>query len=209
MTKQKRKKHQDNNDIMGENKTTAPETQETTSETQETVPETNQGDPETTTGSKEPASAEQAAPDQQLAAELEAANDKYLRLYAEFDNYKRRVAKERIELMQTAGKDVIANLLPVIDDFDRAIKAFDTTNDVGPVKEGITLVGQKLKTILSNQGLKEMESIGKPFDAELQEAITSVPAPNEELKGKVIDEVEKGYFLHGKVLRHAKVVVGS
>jgi len=147
--------------------------------------------------------------EQRLADELAAANDKYLRLYAEFDNYKRRIAKERIELMQTAGKEIIASLLPVIDDFDRALKAFETATELAPVKEGVSLVGQKLKNILTHQGLTEMESIGKPFDAELQEAITNVPAPNEDLKGKVIDEIEKGYFLHGKVLRHAKVVVGS
>ncbi len=147
--------------------------------------------------------------EQQLNADLAVANDKYLRLYAEFDNYKRRVAKERIELMQTAGKDIIANLLPVIDDFDRALKAFETASEIAPLKEGVSLVGHKLKNILTQQGLKEMESIGKPFDAELQEAITSIPAPNDDLKGKVIDEIEKGYFLHDKVLRHAKVVVGG
>src|SRR5690606_22286136 len=148
-------------------------------------------------------------PEQLLTAELAVANDKYLRLYGEFENYKRRISKERIELMQTAGKEIIASLLPVIDDFDRALKAIETASEVGPVKEGVSLVGQKLKNILSQQGLKEMESIGKPFDAELQEAITNIPAPSDDLKGKVIDEVEKGYFLHGKVLRHAKVVVGS
>lgn len=153
--------------------------------------------------------ADESTETQRLTAELAAANDKYIRLYAEFDNYKRRIAKERVELMQTAGKDIIANLLPVIDDFDRALRAFETAVELAPVQEGVFLVGQKLKTILTSQGLKEMESVGKPFDAELQEAITKVPAPSEDLKGKVVDEIEKGYFLHGKVLRHAKVVVGS
>ncbi|MFC7523000.1 nucleotide exchange factor GrpE [Parapedobacter sp. GCM10030251] len=176
---------------MAENQSTAPETKSA----EATQVETESG---TETSIAE-----------QQAAELAAANDKYLRLYAEFDNYKRRVSKERIELMQTAGKEIIANLLPVIDDFDRAIKAFETATELEPLKEGVSLVGQKLKNILTQQGLKEMESIGKPFDAELQEAITNVPAPSEDLKGKVIDEIEKGYFLHGKVLRHAKVVVGS
>lgn len=194
MTKYKKRRDQDNNNIMGENQSTAPETQPAegtqTAKTTDTVTEA----PTT---------------EQQHAAELAAANDKYLRLYAEFDNYKRRVAKERIELMQTAGKEIIANLLPVIDDFDRALKAFETATELEPVKEGVSLVGQKLKNILNHQGLKEMESIGKPFDAELQEAITNVPAPSDDLKGKVIDEIERGYFLHGKVLRHAKVVVGS
>ncbi|GGC45588.1 protein GrpE [Parapedobacter defluvii] len=194
MTKYKKKKDQDNNDIMGENQSTAPETQSAEA-----------AKPQKGT---EPAK-EESTPEQQLAAELAAANDKYLRLYAEFDNYKRRIAKERVELMQTAGKEIISNLLPVIDDFDRAIKAFETATELGPVKEGVSLVGQKLKNILTLQGLTEMESIGKPFDAELQEAITNVPAPSDDLKGKVIDEIEKGYFLHGKVLRHAKVVVGS
>ncbi|RQP09401.1 nucleotide exchange factor GrpE [Parapedobacter defluvii] len=194
MTKYKKKKDQDNNDIMGENQSTAPETQSAEA-----------ANPEKGTES----AGEASTTEQQLAAELAAANDKYLRLYAEFDNYKRRIAKERVELMQTAGKEIISNLLPVIDDFDRAIKAFETATELGPVKEGVSLVGQKLKNILTLQGLTEMESIGKPFDAELQEAITNVPAPSDDLKGKVIDEIEKGYFLHGKVLRHAKVVVGS
>lgn len=163
------------------------------------------------TGNKvnEEQNAPEQTPEQLLAAELAVANDKYVRLYAEFENYKRRISKERLELMQTAGKEIIASLLPVIDDFERALKAFETAKELGPLKEGVSLIGHKLKSILANQGLKEMESIGKPFDAELQEAITNIPAPNDELKGKVIDEVEKGYFLHGKVLRHAKVVVGS
>lgn len=168
MTKNKKRKDQDNDNIMAENQSTAPETKSA----EATQVETESG---TETSIAE-----------QQAAELAAANDKYLRLYAEFDNYKRRVSKERIELMQTAGKEIIANLLPVIDDFDRAIKAFETATELEPLKEGVSLVGQKLKNILTQQGLKEMESIGKPFDAELQEAITNVPAPSEDLKGKVI-----------------------
>ncbi len=151
--------------------------------------------------------ADEAVPD--LNAELAAANDKYIRLYAEFDNYKRRTAKERVALIQSAGKDVISNLLPILDDFDRALKAMEQATDVAPIKEGIHLVSQKLKKTLGQQGLKEMESVGHQFDAELQEAITSVPAPSDDLKGKVIDEIEKGYFLHDQVLRHAKVVVGN
>ncbi|WP_245893163.1 nucleotide exchange factor GrpE [Parapedobacter indicus] len=178
-------------------------------ENQSTAPETQAANTTAKVEKKSEATPEGPTPEQQQAAELAAANDKYLRLYAEFDNYKRRVAKERIELMQTAGKEIIANLLPVIDDFDRALKAFETATELEPVKEGVSLVGQKLKSILTNQGLKEMESVGKPFDAELQEAITSIPAQSDDLKGTVIDEIEKGYFLHGKVLRHAKVVVGS
>lgn len=195
MAKNKTKQNNEEKQKMDE-QSTAQEVQPT-----DTVPTDN--------GTTESDEQSDQTPEQLLTAELAVANDKYLRLYAEFENYKRRISKERIELIQTAGKEVIASLLPVIDDFDRALKAIETASEVGPVKEGVSLVGQKLKNILSQQGLKEMESIGKPFDAELQEAITNIPAPSDDLKGKVIDEVEKGYFLHGKVLRHAKVVVGS
>ena len=149
------------------------------------------------------------SPDDRLQIELDAINDRYVRLYAEFDNYKRRTAKERIELMQAAGKDVISNLLTVMDDFDRALKMMENATDVEAVKEGVDLINQKLKKILKQQGLKEMEVIGQPFDADFQEAITNIPAPTEDLKGKVIDEVEKGYFLNDKVLTYAKVVVGN
>lgn len=141
--------------------------------------------------------------------ELEEANNKYLRLYAEFDNYKRRTSKERVDLLQTAGKDVIVDLLPVLDDLERALKSMETAQEITAVKEGVDLVFQKLKSVLTKKGLKEMESIGKEFDADLQEAITKIPAPTQELVGKVIDEVEKGYFLNDKVLRYAKVVIGS
>lgn len=142
-------------------------------------------------------------------AEAKEANDKYIRLYAEFDNFKRRTSKERIELLQTAGKDVIVSLLPVIDDFERALKAMETATDVAPVKEGILLVNSKLKNILQQKGLKEMDSKGETFDADIHEAITNIPAPTDEMKGKVIDEVEKGYYLNEKVIRYAKVVVGA
>ncbi len=144
-----------------------------------------------------------------LKAELEEANNKYLRLYAEFDNYKRRTSKERIELLQTAGKEVIGDLLPTLDDFDRALKAMDLSDSVDSIKEGVVLVSKKLKTTLQQKGLKEMESINQPFDAEIHEAITKIPAPTDDLKGKVVDEIEKGYYLNDKVLRYAKVVVGS
>ncbi|MEC3880403.1 nucleotide exchange factor GrpE [Parapedobacter sp. 10938] len=192
MARNKKKQNHDNKNTMGNQEAPVQETPET----------------DVASAEKEQVADEQAATEL-LRAELDAANDKYLRLYAEFDNYKRRVAKERVELMQSAGKEVIANLLPVLDDLDRALKAFETAAEVAPIQEGVSLVTQKLKTILTNQGLKEMESIGKPFDADLQEAITNVPAPSDDLKGKVIDEIEKGYFLHDRVLRHAKVVVGS
>ncbi|MDF3078561.1 MAG: nucleotide exchange factor GrpE [Sphingobacteriaceae bacterium] len=142
-------------------------------------------------------------------AEAKEANDKYLRLYAEFDNFRRRTSKERIDLLQTAGKDVIVSMLPVIDDFERALKSMETATDVDAVKEGINLVNNKLKNILQQQGLKSMDAKGQVFDADIHEAITNIPAPTDELKGKVIDEVEKGYYLNDKVIRFAKVVVGA
>ena len=144
-----------------------------------------------------------------LKAEVAMLNDKYVRMYAEFDNYKRRTTKERIDLLQTAGKDVIVSMLTVLDDFERAAKAMETATDVAPVKEGIELVHHKLKSLLNNKGLKEMESKGQVFDVELHEAITNIPAPTEDLKGKVVDEVEKGYYLNDKLIRFAKVVVGA
>ena len=142
--------------------------------------------------------------------QIDALNDKYLRLYAEFDNYKRRTAKERIELFKTANADVIKSMLSVLDDFDRAKKSMEIAKDIEAVKEGIQLIHHKLKSTLQSQGLTEMESVvGKAFDTDLHEAITNVPAPSEDLKGMVMDEVEKGYLLNDKVIRYAKVVVGS
>ncbi len=148
-------------------------------------------------------------PESKLKEDLAQANDKYLRLYAEFDNFKRRTSKERVELLQTAGKEVIVSLLPVLDDFERAIKAMETAQDVAAVKEGVTLVQSKLKNILTQKGLKEMEAKGTAFDADIHEAITNIPAPTDDLKGKVVDELEKGYYLNDKVVRFAKVVVGA
>jgi len=144
-----------------------------------------------------------------LKAEIAESTNKYVRLYAEFDNYKRRTSKERVELLQTAGKDIIASLLPIVDDFERALKSMETAADVDSVKEGINLINQKLNNLLAQRGLKPMETKGLPFDADLHEAITSIPAPTDDQKGKVVDELEKGYTLNEKVIRFAKVVVGA
>ncbi len=141
--------------------------------------------------------------------ELTQANDKYLRLYAEFDNFRRRTIKEREDARKTEGKDIIVALLPVLDDFERALRSMDTATDVASVKEGVTLIQHKLKNILSQKGLKEMGSIGNTFDPDLHEAITSIPAPTDDMKGKVVDEMEKGYELNEKVIRFAKVIVGA
>jgi molecular chaperone GrpE len=144
----------------------------------------------------------------ELAAELKEQKDKYLRLMAEFDNFRRRTAKERLELMQTAGKDVIVSLLDVLDDCDRAEKQLHSNNDIAVQKEGIQLVFNKLRSTLTSKGVKAMEAINTDFDVEKHEAITEIPVPAE-LKGKVIDEVTKGYYLNDKLIRFAKVVVGK
>lgn len=146
---------------------------------------------------------------EQVKAQLEEAKDKYLRLVAEFDNFRRRTAKERNELTQTAGKEIIQSLLVVLDDTDRATKQMESSEDLQLIKEGVSLVFNKLKTTLHNKGLKKMESIGQAFDADLHEAITEIPAPGEDMIGKVIDEIEPGYYLGDKLIRHAKVIVGK
>jgi len=144
-----------------------------------------------------------------LKGEIADCQNKHLRLYAEFDNFKRRTSKERLELLQVAGKDVIVDLLPVIDDFERALKSMETATDIEAVKEGIKLVHNKLKNTLMQKGLKEMESIGTEFNADIHEGITNIPAPSPDMKGKVLDELEKGYYLNDKVIRFAKVIIGA
>lgn len=144
-----------------------------------------------------------------LEEQLAQANDKYLRLYSEFDNFRRRTAKERVDLMNMAGAEIIKSLLPVIDDFERALKNNEKATDVAAVNEGVNLIAQKFRSMLGKNGLEPMNSMGQPFDVDMHEAITNIPAPSEDMKGKVIDEVEKGYLLNGKVIRFAKVVVGA
>lgn len=136
-------------------------------------------------------------------------NDKYIRLYSEFDNYRRRTTKERAELIKSAGKDIIQDLLAVVDDFDRTLDAMDKTEDVKAFTEGVKLVQHKFMNVLQKQGLEHFETKGEVFDPELHEAITKIPAPTEDLQGKVVDVIEKGYMLNDKVLRYAKVVVGE
>jgi molecular chaperone GrpE len=145
---------------------------------------------------------------EQAQVDLADQKDKYLRLMAEFENFKRRTAKERIDLIQTAGKDVIVSLLDVLDDCDRAEKQLNGSDDIALQKEGIQLVFNKIRSTLQAKGLKPMESINTDFDVELHEAITEVPVPDA-MKGKVVDEVTKGYFLNDKIIRFAKVVVGK
>ena len=146
---------------------------------------------------------------QKLTEELKEANDKYLRLAAEFDNYRKRNAKERNELIKSAGEDVIKSLLDILDDSERAAQQLELSDDIKTNKEGVFLVFNKLKNVLQGRGLKAMESREQEFNPELHEAITEIPAPTEALQGKVLDEVQKGYFLNDKIIRHAKVVVGK
>lgn len=146
---------------------------------------------------------------ERLKAEIEDAKDRYARKVAEFENYKRRTSKERIDLVQTAGRDVITSLLDVLDDCDRAQKQLETSDDITAIREGVLLVFNKLRNNMQARGVKAMETLHQEFNPDLHEAITEIPAPTEELKGKVLDEVVKGYYLNDKIIRHAKVVVGK
>jgi molecular chaperone GrpE len=154
-------------------------------------------------GSNEPAALEA------LQQELQEQKEKYIRLYADFDNFKRRSARERIELIQTAGREVIQAMLEVVDDCDRAEKQLQKSDDLQQIREGIQLVFTKLRNTLQAKGLKEMKSIGADFDPDVHEAITEIPVQDENMKGKVVDEVEKGYLLNDKIIRFSKVVVGK
>jgi molecular chaperone GrpE len=135
--------------------------------------------------------------------------DRYLRLHAEFDNYRKRTNKERIEIVSTANAGILKDLIPILDDFERATTFNDTATEIESVKEGFSLIHNKYKGILESKGLKPMASKGEVFDSELHEAIANIPAESEDMKGKIIDDVEKGYTLHDKVVRFAKVVVGQ
>jgi len=146
---------------------------------------------------------------EKLRQEVQSQKDKYLRLFAEFDNFRKRSAKENMEIRQTAGREIITSLLDVLDDCERAEKQLSTANNIDQVKEGIQLVFSKLRNVLKNQGLKPMASVNTDFDVEKHEAITELPVQDEKQKGKVIDEVQKGYYLNDKIIRFAKVVVGK
>ncbi len=146
---------------------------------------------------------------EELKIKYNELNDKYLRLYSEFDNFRKRKIKEGIELTKTASVDVIVSILPILDDLERAEKSFDDTDDVKALKEGVCHIKNKFKNIIKQKGIEEIESIGKEFNTDFHEAITNIPAPSKDMKGKIIDEIEKGYIQNGKVIRYAKVVVGN
>ncbi len=144
-----------------------------------------------------------------VKAELSEMKDKYLRLYAEFDNYRKRTLRERDDLVKTAGQGTIKAILPVLDDFERAIKMADAEDNDETLPDGIRLIYEKLFKSLKQLGLQAMKTQHEPFDPDLHEALTKIPAPSEELKGKVIETVEKGYYLKDKIIRYAKVVIGQ
>lgn len=150
-----------------------------------------------------------ASKENELQEKIDEINDKYLRIYSEFDNFRRRTAKEKIELNKSASEDVIIDLLPVLDDFERAISSTTDVKDCDAVKDGINLIFNKFKGVLEKRGLKPIESKGEEFDTDFHEAITQIPAPSKDLKGKIVDEIEKGYMLNDKVIRFSKVVIGQ
>lgn len=163
-------------------------------------------------GAEEEQPAKEETPEDKIAAlqaELEKSQKEYLFLMAEFDNYRKRTVKEKAELIKNGGEKAMLGLLPVIDDFERAIDAINKSSDVESLKEGVDLIYNKFMKYLESQQVKPMESTGTDFDADVYEAVTTFPAPDESMKGKVIDTVQKGYTINEKVLRHAKVVVGQ
>lgn len=196
MAKDKKEKNQEENEVLEAEKQAAEKAEETITEAEE---------------KEEQAEAEEElSREEKLEREVEEAKDKYLRLYSEFENFRRRNAKERVDLIKTASSDLMSELLPTIDDFERAIKANESQDDIEAIKEGFGLISSKMLKTLEAKGLKVMDTEkGTEFDAELHEAVTQFPVEEEELKGKIIDTVEKGYYLGDKVIRFAKVVIGA
>lgn len=200
----------ENKDILDEE--TSMHTQQPDDLTTEEAINVNGGEPEETTEntSVDSVAAEtDEIPSGQSNNELAELKDKYLRLYADFENFRRRTAREKLELISNANEGLLQALIPVVDDFERAMQSIENTNDVAALKEGVSLIYNKLFKTLESKGLKPMVSKGEPFNADLHESVTQFPAPSADLKGKVIDEVEKGYYLNDKVIRFAKVIVGS
>lgn len=145
----------------------------------------------------------------ELQTKFDELNDRYMRLFSEFDNFRRRTIKEKGDLLRSAGEDMLKDILPVWDDFDRAQKAMQASENITSAKEGFDLIYNKFTDALKKKGIEEMQCVGTEFNSDLHEAITEVPAPTEDMKGKIMDVVEKGYFINGKILKYAKVVVGK
>lgn len=194
------------NNEATEEKTT---TSQTKSKSKQKVKNTDKKSDKTKTGKKTKATDKKEKEIQELKKQVEEIQEKYLRLSAEYDNYRKRTLKEKIELAQSGGKDIIIGLLPVVDDFERAKTSLDNNHDIKAVKEGIDLIYTKFTDFLKARGVKEIESMHKDFDTDVHEALTKIPTPNKKLKGKIVDIIEKGYFLNDKVIRYSKVVVGE
>jgi molecular chaperone GrpE len=184
-------------------------TQETNNEQAANEQAANASAEQTEQTTTEEAPAEEISEVDALKAEIEDQKDKYLRLAAEFDNYRKRTMKEKSELILNGGKKCIESILPVVDDFERALSNMEKATDVNAVKEGVELIYNKFTAALGQNGVKKIEAIGQPLDTDFHEAIAVIPAPAEEQKGKVIDCVQTGYMMNDSVLRHAKVVVGE
>ena len=146
---------------------------------------------------------------EELKAQVEEQKDRYLRLSAEFDNYRKRTLKERSDMLKTVNGDTLSGMLPVLDDLERAMQSMEKATDVAAVREGVTLIYSKIQEFLKNKGIVEIDAMNQVFDTDLHEAITKIPAPTEDLKGKVVDVIQKGYKIDTKVIRYAKVVVGE
>lgn len=202
----------ENKDILDEqasNSAQQPDNLTTATADREEAVTINGGEPEELAAESESSTSEPVAEASTGGNELTELKDKYLRLYADFENFRRRTAKEKLELIGNANEGLLQALIPVVDDFERAMQSMEKADDVAAVKEGVTLIYNKLFKTLENKGLKPMVSKGEPFNADLHESVTQFPAPSEDMKGKVIDEVEKGYYLNDKVIRFAKVIVGA
>jgi len=195
-----KKKNQTEKD---EHKNVGPEVEESI-ENSECIEETKE-----TEESENAEESVQLSREEQLEQECAEYKDKYIRLAAEFDNFRRRTLKEKADLIKSGGESVLSNMLFVIDDFDRAVDAISTAQDISALKEGIDLILNKFKSFLTQNGVQEIEAKEQDFDTDKHEAITKIPAPSEELKGKVVDVIQKGYMMHDKVIRFAKVVIGE
>lgn len=164
---------------------------------------------ETKEETKKKESKKEETKEERLERELAESKDKYVRLSAEFDNYRKRTLKERMDMLKNASEDVLLGLLKVVDNFERALKTMETAEDVAAVKEGVELIYKDFTGFLDQRGMKPIEAIGKEFNTDEHEAVTKIPAPSDDMKGKVVDVIEKGYKLHDKVSRYSKVVIGE
>lgn len=202
---------------MSKKKTTKAQEQEVETPEQEvgtqaevTTNETSQEESnETEKEAEQPIEAEVVDPIEDLQKELQEAKDKYIRLSAEFDNFRKRTQREKMDLIRYGSEDVLKSVIPLVDDFERAIKHSETATDVDAMKQGLTLIHGKFVDFLKNNGVKEIEAMGLELDTDKHDAITKIPAPEEKLKGKIVDVVEKGYMLNEKVIRFSKVVIGE